>query len=105
MQNYYKAGTWNCICQVCGKQVKSDEIVKRWDGLLVCRSDFEPRHSLDFIRAIPERGTVPFVSPEPDDLIIFVCYIEASQGRADVGEADCAITEKVLSDEVLASLA
>ena len=104
MQNYYKAGTWNCICEVCGTQVKSDEIIKRWDGRLVCRLCFEPRHSLDFIRAIPDNNTVPFVAPEPTDTFIYVCYLEASQGIADTGQADCARADIVIPIKVLANL-
>lgn len=75
MQNYFKSGSWNAICMVCGVQYKSDEILKRWDGLLVCKNDWEPRHSLDFLRATPERGSVPFVSPEPTDVFVTVPYI------------------------------
>jgi hypothetical protein len=87
---YFKSGTWNCICHVCGGQFKSDEILKRWDGHLVCRDDFEVRHIADFLRPITEKNTIPFVSPEPTDSFIYICYLEQSQGRADVGEADCA---------------
>lgn len=90
---YFKSGSWNCICAVCGKQVKSDEILKRWDGLLVCKSDWESRHILDFFRPTSENISVPFVSPEPEDTFVFVCYLEASQGIADTGEADCARAE------------
>lgn len=104
MRSYYKAGTWNCICEVCGSQVKSDEIIKRWDGRLVCRADFEPRHSLDFIRAIPDNNTVPFVAPEGEDVYVFVCYLEYSQGIADLGQADCARADYVLPANILASL-
>lgn len=74
-KNYYKAGCWNVICAVCGVQYKSDEIKKRWDGQLVCKDDWEPRHSLDFLRATTERGTVPFSNPEPTDVFVEVGYI------------------------------
>lgn len=95
MNNYYKAGTWNCICSVCGKQVKSDEIVKRWDGLLVCRDDFEVRHSLDFIRAKGERGGVPFTAPEPADTFVDVlCPYPTQFAMADIGTADCALANR-----------
>lgn len=107
MQNYYKAGSWNVICAVCGIQYKSDEIRKRWDGLLVCKQDYEDRNILDFTRVKPEMGSVPFSNPDtnsPDSDFIFVCYIEASQGLADTGQADCAQADKVLSATTLADL-
>ncbi len=88
--SYFKSGTWNVICMVCGREYKSDQILKRWDGLLVCKDDFETRHIADFIRPFSERSDVPFSNPEPEDSFIYVCYIEQSQGIADVGEADCA---------------
>jgi hypothetical protein len=92
MRNYYKAGTWNVICQVCGKQVKSDAIIKRWDGVLVCKEDYEPRHILDFVRSTTERGSVPFVSPEPADVFVDVVYLQDQQAIAGIGVAGLAIT-------------
>lgn len=87
---YFKSGTWNIICAVCGRQYKSDEILKRWDGVFVCKDDFEVRHVADFIRPTIERSSVPFQNPDSDDTFVYVCYLEQSQGRASVGEADCA---------------
>lgn len=102
MQNYFKAGTWNCICTVCGKQVKSDEIVKRWDGLLVCRDDFEVRHSLDFIRARPEKGMVPFTAPEPTDTFVdVICPYPRQYAMADIGTADCANADRIYTTLIL----
>jgi hypothetical protein len=96
MQNYFKAGTWNAICSICGKLVKSDQIVKRWDGLLVCRDDFEVRHSLDFIRARPEKGNVPFTAPEPEDTFVSViCPYPTQFAMADIGTADCSMADRV----------
>lgn len=105
MKNYYKAGTWNCICSVCGKQVKSDEIIKRWDGLLVCRDDFEVRHSLDFIRARPEKGSVPFTAPEPaDTFVTVVCPYPRQYAMADIGTADCAEADQIYTVLILTTI-
>lgn len=90
---YYKAGTWNCICAVCGRMVKSDEIIKRWDGVLVCKEDFEVRHIMDFIRPTAERSSVPFTAPEATDTFITVPYIQFGQGLADIGGADIALSD------------
>lgn len=88
--SYYKAGTWNCICALCGAEFKSDEMIKRWDGVLVCKADFETRHIADFLRAVPEHGSVPFTAPEPEDVFVVVPYLYSRQGQADIGVADLA---------------
>lgn len=96
MSNYYKPGTWNVICQLCGREFKSDEIRKRWDGLMVCSSDYETRHILDFIRTPPDRSSVPYTSPEPADNFINIIYIEMTAGQADIGAADGAQADVVI---------
>lgn len=90
MQNYYKPGCWNVVCSVCGVQFKSDEIKKRWDGALVCKDDWEPRHILDFIKPKPERAGVPYAAPEPADTFVTVFYYGLMFGQADIGGADFA---------------
>ena len=45
---------------VCDRKIKSGNILKRWDGLLVCPDDYENRHPMDFLRARQERISVPF---------------------------------------------
>ena len=83
MADHYKKGVWNVICQVCGMKFKSDQIRKRWDGLLVCNSDFEHRHPSDYYRARPEKQGVPFTSPEPTDTFVSVSYVESTVGTQD----------------------
>lgn len=64
-QNQYKHGVWNAICDVCGEKFKSDELRKRWDGLMVCGPDWEPRHPQDFLRAIKETSNkLPWSRPD-----------------------------------------
>lgn len=71
----YKPGTWNVICIVCGFKHKADDLVLRWDGALVCKKDYEPRHPSDFLR-IAREGTPPTnISPEPADVFIDVPYV------------------------------
>ncbi len=88
MQTYYKPGSWNVICAVCGVEFKADEIRKRWDGLLVCHNDYENRNILDFTRVMPEMGSVPYSNPEPADQFIPVGYVgNAIAGYAIAGVA------------------
>ena len=54
-QNTYKHGTHNELCDVCGFKYKADELKDRWDGLRVCKYDWEPRHPSDFFRAPEEK--------------------------------------------------
>lgn len=96
MSNYYKPGTWNVLCFVCGKQYKSDEILKRWDGVLVCRKDWEPRHPQEFIRTPKESSGVPYVSNESADQFIgTTCPYPTQYAMADIGTADCSLADRV----------
>ena len=59
-RDYYKQGTWNSVCAVCGFKMKADELIKRWDGNFVCKADWEPRHILDFFKTRPDHQSVPW---------------------------------------------
>lgn len=83
-------GEWNSICDVCGQKWKSGSMKKRWDGLMVCPHDYEPRHPQDFLRSVPDHQAVPWSRPETPDVFIPYCTVYTSQGVADVGTADCA---------------
>lgn len=90
MKTWYKPGSWNAICDVCGQQYKSDGLRERWDGLMVCASDWEPRHPQDFLRVPEEHTEAPWVRPEPENVFELVCYLWSLSNYADLGEADCA---------------
>lgn len=75
MQNYFKSGSWNVICDVCGRKYKNTDVKKRWDGLIVCNKDYELRHIADFIRSNPERNNVKDPRPEQADVFVDVTYI------------------------------
>lgn len=92
MGTYFKSGTWNCICDVCGFKFKSDQVRKRWDGLMVCDKDYEARHPMDFMRVGSRERAVPFTRPEPTDVFVSgpTCSIESRQGVAGLGTAGCA---------------
>lgn len=68
-KNYAKKGDWNVICDVCGLKMKASEVRKRWDGMYVCKDDWEPRHQQDFIKGpVGSEGSVPFTRPEGTDV-------------------------------------
>lgn len=94
MQNYYKKGTHNVICDRCGFKFKSDQVKRTWDGLYVCEDDWEPKHPQLFIRARGDKQTVPFSRTEPADTFLAFCTIWGSSAVAGIAVAGCAIAGK-----------
>lgn len=90
-RNHYVSGQFNVICDVCGKKIKAGEAKHRWDGFVVCPSDFEYRHEQDFVRARQDKISVPFTRPRPAEVFVNVCSAWGINCVADVGSADCAI--------------
>ena len=82
-------GEWQAACQVCGWVFPSGDIKRRWDGLLVCKQDYETRHPQDMIKVRGERHFPSFISPEPSEIYQGVCSIVTSSSYADLGTADC----------------
>lgn len=69
-RDYYKLGDHNAICYVCGFKRKASEMLRRWDGVYVCREDWEPRQPQDFVRG-PTKETPPaWTQPEPPDVFL-----------------------------------
>jgi len=62
--------SYNAICQVCGLKYKAADLRKRWDGLWVCRADFESRHPQDFVKDIHKPTVLPFLRPDRDDTLV-----------------------------------
>jgi hypothetical protein len=83
-------GSWNVICDACGRMFKDSELQLRWDGFMVCSGDWEPRQPQDFVRGVADKQAPPFARPEQQDQFIFVCDLLTSQGIADYGTSDCA---------------
>jgi hypothetical protein len=69
-RDYYKKGDWNAICDVCGFKRKASEMKMRWDGIMCCPEDWEPRQPQDFVRGVPDDQTVPWTRPEPPDVFV-----------------------------------
>lgn len=86
--NYFKSGQWNVDCDVCGFQFKSGDIRKRWDGLMVCKKDWEPDHPQKYLRVRETGLAVPFVRQLEDEFLL-VCNVITNSAYADMGVADC----------------
>ena len=84
--DYYAPGDWNAACYECGRKRKGSELVKHWQGYWVCREHWEPRQAQDFVRAIPERPTPPFVQRQNYTFISDYCTtVTAVAGLAIAG--------------------
>jgi hypothetical protein len=68
--DYFAEGAWNVSCMQCERKIKSFEARHQWDGLIVCGTCYDPRHSQDFIRGRRDRQSIPH--PRPDPTPIFV---------------------------------
>ena len=90
---WYKPGDWSAICDVCGFKFKASELKKRWDGMYVCKDDFETRHPSDFVHPIRPEPILPWTRPEQTDVFVDAnyCTPEGRQGVAGYGQANCAI--------------
>lgn len=66
----YIAGDHYRICDVCGFKMRASETRKRWDGVIVCEADWEPRHPQDYVKARPDRQRVAQPRPEPPDVFL-----------------------------------
>jgi len=57
-------GDWNAICDRCGFKYKASQLRPEWTGLMVCSKCWEPRHPQDFLRGVPDSGSVPWTRPD-----------------------------------------
>ena len=92
MRNYLDSGNWNALCDSCGRKFKAFSLMKRWDGLMVCKEDYEQRHPSDFLRVQREKIAVPWSRPYPvvDTFTGYTCSVYESSAKADIATADCA---------------
>ena len=94
-KTYYIPGEFNVTCDVCSKKIKASDAKQRWDGLILCPSDFEHRHPQDFVKAKTDKITVPFTRPIPTYVFTNVDYICTVDGRTAIAgwaTAGCSIT-------------
>ena len=65
MKNYLQLGNWNALCDRCGRKFKASDLQRTWEGLMVCKDDYETRHPSDFLRVQREQIAVPWSRPYP----------------------------------------
>lgn len=59
-QNTLSLGDWNALCDVCGFKFKSCDLKKRWDGYMVCKEDWEPKHPSLMYKAPKSEAGIPW---------------------------------------------
>jgi hypothetical protein len=70
----YTPGDWWAICDSCGRKFKASQLKERWDGFMVCKEDWEPRHEQDFVQARADHISVPWAR-HPSATFIVVDYL------------------------------
>lgn len=65
-------GDWDAMCDVCGRKFKASKLKMRWDGIMACPQDWEPRQPQDFVRGVPDPQLVPWVRDEATDTFIAI---------------------------------
>lgn len=63
----YRHGDHNVICDYSGFKFKRSECRYTWDGFLVNKRFWEPRHPQDFVKVRGEQQSVPDTRPEESD--------------------------------------
>lgn len=91
-QDYLKLGDWNAVCSMCGRKRKASEMAKNWQGMYRCPEHNEPRHAQDFVKAVPDVQTPPWVQP-PTDVFVSFCTPNGRSAIPDCGLPDCMLPD------------
>lgn len=90
--DYLKLGDWNARCDKCGTKYKGTELKLQWNSIYACTRCWEPRQPQDFVRAVIEHPTPPFVR-NPADVILPLCGPNGRTSIANFSVADCWIAD------------
>ena len=63
MTSYYKEGDYNVICSRSGMRFKRSECRFEWDGKLVARKFWKPRHPQDLPPHVPKPSIPDYTNP------------------------------------------
>ena len=101
--NVYSRGSWNAICDVCGKQYKNTDLRKRWDNLWVCFRDYEERQPQDFVRGVADTQAVPWARPQGADTFVPINYTTSIGETSNLDEVVSKYVTKIVPDEAVYS--
>ena len=94
MQNWLKLGDYNAICDSCGRKFKASTMRKRWDGLFVCKEDFEYKHPQLSLKVRGDKQYVPIPRPESINTFISSCNLIGSMGIVGYSIVGCSTVDK-----------
>jgi len=77
MSDTYIPGDHYVICDYSGFKIRRSEARKMWNGLIVHKRFWEPRHPLDTIRSKRDKQTVADPRPEQADRFLAVNEVTA----------------------------
>lgn len=66
-RNRWRKGRWLVVDDETGFVRYSDQVTRRWDGMIVDKRNDEPPDPQWFISAKSDPVTVPFIRPESED--------------------------------------
>jgi hypothetical protein len=95
---HYVSGDWQAVCDACGKKFKASKLIKRWDGLMVCQADWEPRHPQDFVRAKADLQAPKWTRPESSDTFVPINYTRPVSDSSSTLDSMSLLVTKVLAD-------
>lgn len=110
---WWKSGSWNTICDICGFKFKADELRYTGDigsraGYMACKQCYDPPHPQEFIRPIQDQNKLPWTRPEATDQFINVTYANTLTctplgmlGQVGYGTAGCATIGNVDSELIV----
>lgn len=80
-------------CEVCDFDYRVKDIKTRWDGVLVCKWDWEPRHPQDLVRGVSDdTSPVGPINPEPSsDTFTSVTHCISQSAIPGIAIPGCAI--------------
>ena len=94
---HYVSGDWNAVCDACGKEFKASKLVKRWDGLMVCKADWEPRHPQDFVRAKADLQAPVWTRPDNNGEYIGPVSVYRNTEQDSVGFSDTVVFTNIFN--------
>lgn len=82
---------YRAICDQCASEYKLSELRKRFDGAIVCRACWEPRHPQEHIRPRREPQPPRNVRPDREPSYAQVCTMEGVTAYAGYAVVGCAL--------------
>jgi hypothetical protein len=97
--DYFKLGSWNALCSICGFKFKADELTRNWQGLYRCDQCQEQRQPQDFVRAIPDRMNVPWAQKPAPLYVNNICTFNGMSAIPGLAMPGCSIPGRATWDQ------